>query len=80
MTPKDRAIAREVANHTVARMIDAATDKELTGRIVETWLGHMQQIVGRAVLRLMLYILLVLCAIASVKLGLAEKFTELMKR
>lgn len=63
-----------MARHTVARILDAAQDQEVAGRIIETWSGHVQRVVGKAVLRLALYIFLMAVAIASWKFGLLDSF------
>lgn len=80
MTPKDRAIAEAVAQHTVARMLDAAQSPEVAGRVIDTWAGHVQQVVGRAVLRLALYLFLLALAIASYKFGLLDSLLHKVKQ
>lgn len=80
MTARDIAIAEAQANFTVSKLVAAAKDKELTGEILNTWSGHLYQIVGKAVFRLALYLFLVVCVLGSYKFGLMDKVMEIVRR
>lgn len=80
MSERDKAMADLIATSTADKIIDALTDKERAGHVIDTWSGHLQQIVGRAVLRLALYLLLMALAIASFKFGLVDRVTEVFRK
>jgi len=80
MSDRERQIAEYVAQHTVARILDAVTNEEVAGKVIDTWAGHAQKVVGRAVLRLALYVCLLVVALASYKMGLMDKLAEVFRR
>lgn len=80
MTERDHALAEMIAQHTMDRFLTAAKDEEVAGRVIDTWAGHLQRVVGRAVLRLLMYIALIALGLASIKFGLADKFMEVFRK
>ena len=76
MTQRDKEMAESIAQHTTARLLDALQNPDVADRIVDNWAGRVQQIVGRAVLRLVFYIAGIALLIGSIKLGLIDRVVE----
>lgn len=83
LSDQDRAmadyIAEQSAQATMARLISAATNPDVAERVIDTWGGHVQRLVGRAVLRFLMYILLLALLFASFKLGVPDKIVEWLR-
>ncbi len=73
MSEKDMAMAREIGRVVADHLIEQAQDPEKVGLVLDTWSGHVQKMVGRAVLRVLWMLLLTALLIGSVKLGLLDK-------
>ena len=73
MTERDRALAEHIGQVVIAKLLDVASDKTVATRVVDTWTGEVQRIVGRAVLRAVMWLAGVGMFLAAVKLGLWEK-------
>jgi len=80
MSERDEALAELIAQHTMSRFLSAAQDQEVAGRVIDTWAGHLQRVVGRAVLRLAMYVCFLAVGIASLKFGLVDKFLEVFRK
>ena len=79
MTQQDRRMAQLVASEVVARVLAAAQDKETAQRIMEVWGGEVDRTIGRGLRRAAWYFFVALVVLGSVKLGLADKFFDLLK-
>lgn len=73
MTQRDRDLAELFAQHTTARMIDAMKNREVAEQVIDTWAEHFQKIVGKAVIRAVLYILGAAALFTAAKLNLWDK-------
>lgn len=80
LTPSQKAVAEAQAEYMVARMISAAQNREVVGAIADTWAEHFYRIVGKAVMRMGLYLLILLIAIGSYKFGLLDAFLDKVRR
>lgn len=76
MTQRDRELAEAFAQHTTARLLEALQNPDVADRIVDNWAGRVQQIVGRAVLRLVFYIAGIALLVGSIKLGLIDRIVD----
>jgi len=74
---RDRALAEAVAQAVMARILDAIQSDEVAERVISTWGGNMDRIIGRALRRLGFYVLIGLIALAGVKLDLLGKILSL---
>lgn len=79
ISEKDKAIAEYLGQVVIARLIDAASNKEMSAKIIDTWAGEFQRIVGRVVIRTVLWICGVVLFIAAIKLGIAEKIAHFLQ-
>lgn len=79
MTEAERRVAEHVAQTVVARLLDAVQDEETVDRIVDKWSGAVDKTIGRGLRRFAWYVFLGLLGLASVKLGMIEKLTALLK-
>lgn len=79
MTQQDVRMAEKVAATVVARLLDAIQDKETASRIMDVWGGEVDRTIGRGLRRAAWYFFVALVVLGSVKLGLADKFFELLK-
>lgn len=77
MSERERQFAELVAQHMMSRVLSAAQDQEVAGRVIDTWAGHLQRVVGRAVLRLLFYVFVAAVGVLSLKFGLWDKLGEL---
>ena len=57
MSERERALAEAIGRHVVARLLEAAQNPEVTTHVVDNWTGQIQRAVGRAVLRVVFYII-----------------------
>jgi hypothetical protein len=73
MTQRDRDLAELFAQTTAARMIDALKNPDVAEQVVDTWAEHFQKIVGKAVIRAVLYILGAAALFTAAKLNLWDK-------
>lgn len=76
MSERDQAMAREIGRVVVERLVEQAQDPETVGMVLDTWGGHVQKMVGRAVLRVVWWVLLTLLVIGSIKFGLLDKLQQ----
>ena len=76
---RDRALAEQVAQQVMNRILDAIQSDEVAERVISTWGGNMDRIIGRALRRLGFYVLIGLIAIGSLKLGLLDKLATFLK-
>lgn len=76
MTQRDREMAEHIAQHTTARMIDALQNPDIAERVVGTWAGRVQQVVGRAVLRFVFYIVGIALLIGAIKAGVVDSILD----
>jgi hypothetical protein len=76
LSERDRAVAEQVGKHVVAHLLTAAQNKEIAGHVIGTYTAELQMVVGRAVLRLLGYLLGVAVLIASFKLGILDKVAD----
>lgn len=77
MTQRDRDMAEQFAQHTVARLLSALQNEETAGRILDTWAATFQRVVGRVVIRTVFYIVGVALLIASIKAGAIDKLVDI---
>jgi hypothetical protein len=77
---RDRALAEQVAQQVMNRILDAIQSDEVAERVISTWGGNMDRIIGRALRRLGFYVLIGLVALGAAKLGLLEKFAALVSK
>ena len=77
---RDRALAEAVAQAVMARLLDAVQSDEVAERVISTWGGNMDRILGRALRRLGFYVLIGLIALAGVKLDLLGKILSLASK
>lgn len=73
MSEREKAQAEYIGQVVMSRLLDAAADKDLAGRVIDTWSGELQRIVGRAVIRTVLWVCGVVLFIAALKLGLVDR-------
>lgn len=73
MTDADRRLADSVAKHVIARLLVMLQDKDTASKIMDVWGGEIDRTIGRGLRRALWYLLLVLAAIASLKIGLLER-------
>jgi hypothetical protein len=73
MNDKELAMATQIAKIVTDQLVERAQDPEQVGRVLDTWSSHVQKMVGRAVLRVLWWVLLTVLFVASVKLGFWEK-------
>lgn len=76
---RDRQLAEQVAQQVMMRILDAVQSDEVAERVISTWGGNMDRIIGRALRRLGFYVLIGLVALGAAKLGLLEKLAHLIK-
>ena len=76
---RDRALAEQVAQQVMTRILDAIQSDEVAERVISTWGGNMDRIIGRALRRLGFYVLIGLVALGGAKLGLLDKIASLLK-
>lgn len=73
MSDRDRQMATQIGDRAgqvvVARLLDAAQNKEIAGRVLETYAEEAQRIVGRAVIRFAFWVFGVVMLIAAWKTG-----------
>lgn len=79
MSEAARAQAELTAQTVVARLQDAAKDREKVAEIVDVWGNEIDRVIGRAVRRAFIWIGTALAVAAAVKLGAIEKLTGWMK-
>ena len=73
MTQRDCDLAELFAQHTTARMIDAMKNPETAEQVIDTWAEHFQKIVGKAVIRAVLYIMGAAALFTAAKMNLWDK-------
>lgn len=76
---RDEALAERVAQKMMARLLDAVQSDDVAERVISTWGGNMDRIIGRALRRLGFYVLIGLIALGAVKLDLLGKLGSLLK-
>lgn len=76
---RDEALAERVAQKMMARLLDAVQSDDVAERVISTWGGNMDRIIGRALRRLGFYVLIGLIALGAAKLGLLDKVATLLK-
>ena len=76
---RDRALAEQVAQQVMTRILDAIQSDEVAERVISTWSGNMDRIIGRALRRLGFYVLIGLVALGGAKLELLDKIASLLK-
>ena len=79
MSEREKALADHVAKVVLDRLISAIESDELSDRIISTWGGNFDRIIGRALRRLGLYVVLGLIVIGTTKLELWGKFWAFLK-
>lgn len=79
MSERDKQIAEHIANAVWTRIFHAATSDEVATKVIETWGGNIDRVIGRAFRRLGLYLLIALIGIGSLKLGLLDKLHDFLK-
>lgn len=73
MSERDQAMAERIGQVVINGLIEKAQDPEQVSKVVDTWAGHIQKMVGRAVMRVAWWVLGTLLVIGSIKLGLLDK-------
>lgn len=79
MSEADRRVAEHIAQSVVARILEAAKNKETASGIMEVWGGEIDRTLGRGLRRLGFYVVVALMGIASAKLGLLDKVWSLFR-
>lgn len=79
LTDHERAMAEEISAVTLAKFLSAATNPDVAEKVIDTWGGRLKQLVGGAVLRMLLYLLIGVVFIGSFKLGITDKLYEWIK-
>lgn len=79
MSATERRLSEAVAQTVVARILDAARDKETAAGVIEVWSDELDRVIGRAVRRALLWVGSALAVAAAVKLGALEKLTGWLK-
>ena len=79
MSERDRQFAEAVAQAVMARFLAAVQSDEVAERVMGTWGGNLDRIIGRALRRLGVYLVIGLIAIGSFKLGLTDKIITFLK-
>lgn len=79
MSEAAKAQAELTAQTVVARILDAAKDKEQAAKVIEVWGDELDRVIGRSVRRALIWIGSALAVAAAVKLGAIEKLTGWMK-
>lgn len=73
MSDRDRQMANQIGERAgqvvVARLLEAVQDREIAGRVIDTYAGEAQRIVGRAVFRFTFWVVGVVLLIAAWKTG-----------
>lgn len=75
----ERRIAELTAQTVVARLLDAATDKETAAKVMEVWSGEIDRTIGRGLRRAMWYVMVALVGIGAAKFGLLDKLFGFFK-
>lgn len=76
MSQRDREMAEFIAQHTLARILEAMQNEEVIDRVTDKWAGQLQRTVGRTVIRMVFYIAGVALLIGSIKAGMIERLVE----
>jgi hypothetical protein len=76
---RDRQFAELVAQAVMARFLHAVQSDEVASKVMETWGGNLDRVIGRALRRLGFYLLIGLVALGSAKLGLLDKIAGFLK-
>lgn len=76
---RDEALAERVAQKMMQRLLEAVQSDDVAERVISTWGGNMDRIIGRALRRLGFYVLIGLIAIGGMKLGMLDKLAQLLK-
>lgn len=79
MSESDRRLAEHTADIVVERIFKALQSDEIAGKVMETWGGKVDQVIGRGLRRLGLYLIMLIIGVGAMKFGLWEKFFSLMK-
>ena len=79
MSDRERALAEHVAQAVMARILQAVQSDEVAERVISTWGGNIDRVIGRALRRLGLYLVIALIGIGSMKLGLLDKLAAFLK-
>jgi hypothetical protein len=83
LSEADRRIADYIAEHAaqkfMERVLHAATSEEISDRVLSTWGGKIDRIIGAGLRRLGGFILIALIGIGAVKLGFTEKLINFLK-
>lgn len=73
LTDEQQALVNATAIATVDRLILKAQDPDVAERVMDTWSGQVQKVVGKAVLRFLWVVFFACLGVAGVKLGLFDK-------
>lgn len=79
MTETERRAAELIAQTVIARLIDAAQDRETASRILGVWGEEVDRTIGKGLRRALWYLFLALAGIAAMKFGLVEKVFAFLK-
>jgi hypothetical protein len=73
MSERDRQMANQIGERAgqvvVARLLDAVQDREIAERVIDTYAGEAQRIVGRAFFRFAFWVIGVVLLVAAWKTG-----------
>ena len=75
MSDQERRQAEAIGHHVVARLLEVAQNPEAVRGVLDTWTGQVQQVVGRAVLRFLLYVAITAAGFVM----LSDKFVSHLK-
>ena len=73
MSEAAKAQAELTAQTVVARILDAAKDKEQAAKVIEVWGDELDRVIGRAVRKALLFIGSALTLAIAAKMGMFEK-------
>ena len=79
MSEREKALAEHVAKVVLARIMHAIESDEFANRALSTWGRNFDQIIGRALRRLGLYLVLGLIILGTTKLQAWDKFLAFLK-
>lgn len=76
LSERDHAMAEAIARRTSEHVLDAVRSREFSDEVVTTWADSFHRIVGRAVVRLVIYIAGVALLIGAIKAGVIDRVVD----
>lgn len=67
-----KALVEQIGQHVIDRLVHASTDEKIVGQVVETAASQVQRVVGRAVIRAVIYLVGAGMMVGAWKAGLIE--------